>query len=1207
MKVRNLLFMGALLLAGASAYAAELPNQRTHPQPAHAGSLQYGQVSYLYNIGAQKFFLGANNYDTRASVGEKGYKVWFTESVNQAGAVTIKDSVETQSAIKLVFADSNGQSWVDRNGQGDTLWTVVPQSGNAFRIQAGPGNPTYNAEDGQYYGAVKTAVDANTDTRLYWNLSADTAYVDWAVVSEAEYADYTAALEVYAAAASLYEQLQAAQEAGILDNVSAQIDVYNTPTATIDELNAAAQAVKEAIARHAEESTTADNPVDQTSYITNPSYDNNNNTGWSGTAPAFQSYTDAEFYNKTYDYRQVIKGLPKGVYAVTLQAFYRAGYSGASATNYINNTNYNAKLFAVGGDGDTLTANLINPVAEAIDAQGDEGTWSEITKADGTTGYIPNNMQGAEWFFNQGHCNNQLYFSVDGDSAIIGLRKTTTIDGDWTLFDNWGLKYYGKGTDAYTKWLNDMVAATPDFSNLTSETLVTTSMLNDYLSLRSTYLTASASTKSEIVSALNEINTAADSLTVNVSLWQQYENVIQRAKDEVTSKSDDEINSDEKFDLADYIDGNTPEGHDYDYVSITNDKSFTNDQLRAEIAWVEQMISDAKENGLVPGVEGNATNLIKNANFETTSGSETGWIINAASGGNVHYGGNNDNHCLEAWNNANFDVYQEVSAPVGVYTITVKGFYRYGRNNAWNDYVNGVADQYKNAVQLYVNDNTASFKNVFDEKVKYSGSHTGELYTWDADASAGGNCAVGIEGTDTLYWFPNGMSNAATAFRNGLYEAKSYGVVVNRGDKLRVGVKGSSNQGGDSWAIWDDFKMTYEGTNATVVAPLLTAKAAEVDSVIKATTAAGKTELETATADVASATETAAGSDGQAMFTLLAKLISDQAAIESSKLVFDTLKTQNQSLMNDLTNYADASEEAINTATDLYDRAAAILDGTTKVETSEARDLIAQMKDAAAKLRIPANYTPGQSGNFTSVIVNPSYESEGTNSFEGWTGPGYNFGNDDTQKQALLLEYYNKTFDLSQTINGLPNGNYTVTVNAFYRYGTTSEDYTHTQNGDENPNSFMYAVSGGDTTQVALQLLGTGARTNSGYNGATTIENTELVVPNDMVSSSTWFQDGYYLNTLDVNVTDGTLTIGIRKIANVGSDWVILDNWTLTYNGGGDEPTGINGITDNIGKIAGSKVYGIDGARQNGLRKGVNIVKFTDAQGKTAVRKIIVK
>lgn len=82
----------------------------------------------------------------------------------------------------------------------------------------------------------------------------------------------------------------------------------------------------------------------------------------------------------------------------------------------------------------------------------------------------------------------------------------------------------------------------------------------------------------------------------------------------------------------------------------------------------------------------------------------------------------------------------------------------------------------------------------------------------------------------------------------------------------------------------------------------------------------------------------------------------------------------------------------------------------------------------------------------------------------------------------------------------------------------------------------------------------------------------------------------------------------MAKDKNVGNDWVILDDWTLSYLGTVN-PVGIKGVNaDNaMGRIVATEVYNLSGARVNGLQKGVNIVKFTDAQGNTSVRKIIVK
>lgn len=1220
MKVRHLLFMGALLLVGASASA--LPTHRTRPNPTPAGSLNYGQVYYLYNIGAQKFFLGANSYGTRASVGDNGFLVRIDQHIGDDGAwdgktVTLNDSIADSSHHRwdLTNQAADGASWVDYNSAKnapDTLWTIV-QVGGYYRLSVGAGNPNYTPDTNPdvYYGVKKTDVSVSATAYsplLYWNLSEADGYVDWCFVDTAEYSSWAKTWAeqsaAYYASEALYAQLQAAEADGV--SVADQEAVYNNTAATVEELNAAVQAVKDAIARHAEESVTADNPVDETSFITNPKYADNNSTGWTivrngGNSPAVSYHCQEIFNANSQTYSQVIKGLPKGVYALSVNAFYRAGDTNSSYTNYQNGTEQNFKLFAQVGT-DTVTAPIKNIFADAVDVK--LGTGSEVNPTDNTALFVPNNMQAAEAYFNAGKYNNQLFFSVSGDSTVIGNLKNAHIGNDWTIWTNWQLKYYGKGADAYTMWLKDMVAQTPDYSNLAEDVRVTQSMLDDYNTLKEGYTTAS--TEAEVIAAYKALTASADSVTTNMALWNQLISLQTQAETQVIN--DDKIQGDDKEALSDYV-GN-------DLQDILDEMSLSNQELRNTIATLQTMIKTAIDNGISEGTDV-TDKYLTNANFETTTGDNTGWTSQHASGGNVAYGGNDKNHCFEAWNNANFDVYQEVEdAPVGVYTISVQGFYRYLRdNNAYTAYTNGTAAQYKDAVKIYVNDNTTSFENVFDEPKEYDKA----FYAMNANGTAPNNAYCT---PDSAYWFPNNMDDAATAFNNGMYKVSSYGVVANKGDVLRIGVKGTTSQGGDSWSIWDDFHMVYEGTNADVVKPLLQAKAAEVDSVAKVDdNVYGVSELKKANDDIAAGQTAAQGTDGKAMFTALCALIEDETALQNSALVFDTLTTQNETLQASIDTYGEtASPTALSTASALWEEITAHLDGKD-IETAQAHAYIQQIATALQQLRMPGNYADATKDNpvdFTSVIVNPNYSVDGANSFDGWTqtAGSYNFGNDDTQKGALLIEYYNQIFNMYQTINGLPDGQYQVTVNGFYRYGNAQQDYEHFLAGEANTNAYMYAVGDGtDSVKVALNLLGAGAQKGNGETGTTNVINTNvtpndtLAVPNNMVSANTWFsQYGQYVNTLDVTVKGGTLTVGIRNNATLstGNGWVIFDTWTLKYFG--NDPTGIRGITeDSFGKAVSTEVYSIDGARQNGLRRGVNIVKFKDAAGKTTVRKVIVK
>lgn len=188
------------------------------------------------------------------------------------------------------------------------------------------------------------------------------------------------------------------------------------------------------------------------------------------------------------------------------------------------------------------------------------------------------------------------------------------------------------------------------------------------------------------------------------------------------------------------------------------------------------------------------TNELANPDFEQ---GEQGWNKEAVNGGNVGAGGLGKNLCFEAWNNDSFDIYQTIdSLPVGIYEITVQGFSRYlAGDEAYRAYRNGNANV---PVYIYSNDNLTPFKNVFDEPIKnssfYQSDDSGSYY---------------YENSYTGCYFPNSMATSSTAFTAGMYQNSIYGVVFNEGDAMRIGVKGNTSAGNNSWAIWDNFKLTF--------------------------------------------------------------------------------------------------------------------------------------------------------------------------------------------------------------------------------------------------------------------------------------------------------------------------------------------------------------------------------------------------------------
>lgn len=182
-------------------------------------------------------------------------------------------------------------------------------------------------------------------------------------------------------------------------------------------------------------------------------------------------------------------------------------------------------------------------------------------------------------------------------------------------------------------------------------------------------------------------------------------------------------------------------------------------------------------------------------------------------------------------------------------------------------------------------------------------------------------------------------------------------------------------------------------------------------------------------------------------------------------------------------------------------------------------------------------------------ILNPTYDG---NSYAYWEGTGLS-GNGAKDN----AEHYEKTFDTYQEIAGLKAGaKYRLSMNGFYRYGSSSQDYSTYQSGSYSQYQYakLYANSGGNTTELALPLLGSGASdTNYGggvvglgggwWGGAP-------YVPNNMEAAGLWFDNGYYRNSLTFTAgADGKATIGIKKSVWEGLDWVCIDNWKLEYYG----------------------------------------------------------
>ncbi len=1190
MRIAKLLVLGAVLLFGSNAAKAVDDNVWQKPALTEFASLVDGEIYYFYNTGSQLLFTQGNAWGTQASVGTRGLKVKV--ELNADGFYTLTDFCKSKNAwLMWWFVDDGVSMYVDYNGQADYRWKIRDLGGNVYRLSPSQFNPTVNNED-MYVGLNRT-VDATTTALTANNTVDGGAFIDWQLIPEAAGDAYDVAEELYEAAMKLYEILKKGEEIGA--EISGPLAVYNNTNSTLEELNkaieeaqAAVEAREEEIARGNLDNATVDNPIDVTKlFITNPSYDDNKNTGWSGNTPGFQSYTDAEFYQAVFNVYQDLKELPEGVYGLNLQAFHRPGWGDSSGyTAYIENDPFihDVNLYA-----ENDITNMSKSIVTAYEGAGESlgGNETAVTTVDGNTIYIPNNMETAENYFNAGRYHNTLTFATTNGEVRIGLKNSASVSGNWVIYDNWGLNYYGKGDDAYNLLKSSVQENLKDFGDL-SDVIYTQAYYDNYQA--AVAATNAASGKDAILAALAEIQKASDEFDRNITLWKTLVAVADSAKlyisrEEYSQSYRNELSDWAEFEVEDYLKA----------------RDLTNEELADAIAFGRNLIQEVIKH---PGVGADVTDMLVNPSF---SNDATGWTVVKADGGNVAPGGSPTNRCFEAWNNANFDIYQVVSnAPKGVYEIKVQGFYRYGRGNAYQAYLNHEYYTTPESVPVfvYMNANTTPLTNIFGDPVQIT----------DETFYSANSTDYSSETLDdgTILYFPNGMSSAAIAFENGMYTQSAYGLVAQDGDEIRLGVKGSSNQLGDSWCIWDNFKLYYQGFMPDIVRPVLEQAIADAESNLNS--AIGKDVAEALQAAIDEAKAVVNGNDGDAMFNALTKLFDMKDAVTASKALFATLEAANERLANAIPS-AVASADIVNEAKALNMAIASGLENHTYADT-EVEGLINEINKMINRLGIPQDMLTASDASpveCTTIIVNPAYVDGNDN---GWTGGAA------VNASANDAEKFNTTFNYYQLLQGLPAGTYKVSVQGFFRFGGSTHDYDEwIADPTANNNSFLYAAVGSDTVSVAMHRLASQAQVMDGLSDGWVwaSESNQLAVPNSMATAADAFQtpsaDGtplYANNNVIVKVgEDGNLVIGLKKNINTTDDWTIWTNWQLFYYGNNsslqesDNPLSIANVEGTT--VVNAEFFTVNGTRVSGLQRGITIVRETLSDGSVRVSKVSVK
>ena len=194
-----------------------------------------------------------------------------------------------------------------------------------------------------------------------------------------------------------------------------------------------------------------------------------------------------------------------------------------------------------------------------------------------------------------------------------------------------------------------------------------------------------------------------------------------------------------------------------------------------------------------------------------------------------------------------------------------------------------------------------------------------------------------------------------------------------------------------------------------------------------------------------------------------------------------------------------------------------------------------------------AGATAEQPLDATPLIINPEFIGNGM----GWTMTGQ-WGN---QRYNGAVEVWHSTnFKFVQTLNGLPDGEYTVTCQM--------------ANGEGSNTAYLYATSGEETQKDVVTQSCAGS---------------DFDAQRDLMAGNA----KYGLLSVDVNVKDGSLEIGIIE-PSAGNTWIVWDNFTLTYRGTGS--TGVKEVNATIYNKENGAIYDLSGRRVTTMKKGIYIV-----------------
>ncbi len=209
-----------------------------------------------------------------------------------------------------------------------------------------------------------------------------------------------------------------------------------------------------------------------------------------------------------------------------------------------------------------------------------------------------------------------------------------------------------------------------------------------------------------------------------------------------------------------------------------------------------------------------------------------------------------------------------------------------------------------------------------------------------------------------------------------------------------------------------------------------------------------------------------------------------------------------------------------------------VVDGHT-VDTEKCDELTAGIYKAITRT-LCSGIKEG--GDATFILKNPGFDNGST----GWSYTGATPGVSYSE-----MEFFNHAFDCWQEVEGVPDGTYTLNVQAFIRTNANATAYENYLNGIEIKAKAYVNDSEQPIVNVMAQASEQSLGTGDYQNAAGTY------TPDNMGGASAYMAAGYYETTVKGVAVNGKLRVGIKlqDVEGYSSYWVLFDNFRLTYNG----------------------------------------------------------